>query len=69
MTKLTTILGYDAPKSEIPSLEINGGNDRMAWIEKHLKSTHRRGHWNTASCEAIAAKMGIISDLQIKHHR
>lgn len=69
MSKITTIIGYDAPKSEMPALEVNHGIDRVCWIETHLKSTHRSGHWNAASCEAIAAKMGIIDDLKIKHHR
>ena len=67
-SKLTTIHGYDAPCSEMPALEIDNGMARLVWIEAHLKSTHRNGHWNIASCEKIAAKMGIVEGLKIKHH-
>jgi len=67
MSKITSIIGYDVPRSEMPAREINGGMDRMAWIEKHMKSTHRIGHWNIASAEKIAAQMGIVDGLKIKH--
>lgn len=68
MTKITTIIGYIAPRSEMPALEVNEGMDRYMWIERNMVSTHRRGHWNMASCEAIATKMGIVDGLAIKHH-
>lgn len=62
--KITTIIGYDIPKSEMPG----DADAKMVWMDQHMKSTHRRGHWNIASCEAIAAKMGIVDGLAIKHH-
>jgi hypothetical protein len=65
--KITTIIGYDAPRSEMPALELNEGMDRAVWIENHMKSTHRSGHWNMVSAEKIAAKMGIVDGLKIKH--
>jgi hypothetical protein len=68
MSKITTIIGFTAPRSEMPALEINGGNDRAAWIDRNMVSTYRRGHWNNASCEQIAAKMGIVDGLKIKFH-
>ena len=67
MSKITTILGYDAPRSEMPALEADDGTARLAWIEAHMKSTHRCGHWNMASCERIAQKMGIVDGLVITH--
>lgn len=67
-SKMTTIMGYDRPRSEMPALEVNEGMDRYMWIQEHLKSNYRSGHWNIASCEKIAAKMGIVDGLKIKHH-
>lgn len=69
MSKITTIIGYIAPRSEMPALDANEGMDRYHWIQRNMVSTYRRGHWNMASCEAIAAKMGIIDSLSIKHCR
>lgn len=68
MAKITTIIGFNAPRREMPAIELNDGMDRVCWIESHMKATHRRGHWNTASCESIAHKMGIVDGLTIKHH-
>jgi hypothetical protein len=68
MTKITTIIGYTAQRNEMPALEVNNGMDRAAWIDANMVSTHRSGHWNIASCETIAAKMGIVDGLSIKHH-
>ena len=68
MSKSTTIIGYIAPVSEMPAIDVDNGNARYDWIRSNMKSTQRRGHWNIASCEAIAAKMGIVDGLGIKHH-
>jgi len=68
MSKITTIIGYTASRSEMPSLDVNNGMDRVFWIEANMVSTHRSGHWNAASCQAIAARMGIVDGLSIKFH-
>lgn len=66
-SKITTIIGYDAPVSEAPDLEIDNGMARYVWIETHMKSTHRTGHWNMVSAQKIADKLGIVDGLEIKH--
>ena len=62
--KMTTITGFTANPENAPT-DLDA---RMVWIDAHLKSTYRAGHWNGASCKKIADKMGIAHNLEIKHH-
>lgn len=66
--RLTTITGFKRPLSEAPDREANGGMDHYVWVDKHLVSTHRYGHWKPASCERIARQLGIVDGLSIKRH-
>ena len=62
--KMTTITGFTANPENAPT-DLGA---RMVWIDAHIKSTYRAGHWNDASCKKIADKMGIVHKLEIKHH-
>ena len=62
--KTTTITGYKMDRTSAPA----DADERMVWAQENMVSTYRAGHWNIASCEVIAAKMGIVDGLQIKHH-
>lgn len=62
-SNITSIIGYVEPLASAPT----DLDERMVWIEKNIRSTYRTGKWNVASCEAIAAKMGIVDGLKIKH--
>ncbi len=62
--KITTIVGYTANIDDAP----HEPDARMAWIDAHIKSTYRVGHWNEDACKKIADKMGIVSKLSISYH-
>jgi hypothetical protein len=61
----TIISGYNAPASTKPSREANNGMDLLAWLDKHLVTTHRRGKWSNEACQKIAHQKGIIENLEI----